>query len=146
MDAINSDNLCKFESEVKSVNAPCDSVYTMLSDLNNISRVKDRLPADKVKGLKFDADRCTLTVEPVGEVTFLICDREPGKTIKFTAENSPIPLFVWIQMLPVGDDAAKLKVTCHVELNMFLKNMVSKQLQEGINKIADVLSVLPYDK
>ncbi|MEG1999127.1 MAG: SRPBCC family protein, partial [Bacteroidales bacterium] len=118
----------------------------MLSDLNNISRIKDRIPSDKIKGLKFDTDRCSLVVDPVGDVTFYICSRESGKTIKFMAENSPIPLFVWIQMLPVTEGTSKLKVTCQVELNMFLKNMVSKQLQEGMNKIADVLAALPYDK
>lgn len=136
--------MSKYESSVKSVNSPVEAVYNTLSDLNNIEKVKDRIPADKVKDIKFDRDSCSLKVEPVGDIKFVICDREPNKTVKFTAENTPVPIFIWIQMLPVTDTTSKMKVTCKVELNMFLRSMIGKKLQEGIEKIADVLSMINY--
>lgn len=137
-------SISKYESSVKSVNSPVDAIYNTLSDLNNIERVKDRIPADRVKDIKFDRDSCSLRVDPVGEVKFIICDREENKTVKFTAENSPLPVFIWIQMLPVTTTTSKIKVTCHLELNMFLRGMVGNKIKEGIERIADTLAAINY--
>ncbi len=137
-------SVTKYESSVKSVNSPVDAVYNTLSNLNNIERVKDRIPADRVKDIKFDRDSCSLRVDPVGEVKFIICDREENKTVKFTAENSPLPVFIWIQMLPVTTTTSKIKVTCHLELNMFLRGMVGNKIKEGIERIADTLAAINY--
>ena len=137
-------SISKYESSVKSVNSPVDAIYNTLSDLNNIERVKDRIPTDKVKDIKFDRDSCSLRVDPVGEVKFIICDREENKTVKFTAENSPLPVFIWIQMLPVTETTSKIKVTCHLELNMFLRSMVGNKIKEGIERIADTLAAINY--
>lgn len=145
MDAV-GDKAGKYESQVKYIAASSDAIYDMLSDLNNISRVKDRIPADKIKDLRFDSDTCTITVDPVGEITFSICERTPKKTIKFAALNSPVPLNLWIQMLPVAEKEAKIKVTCKVELNPFLRNMVSRQLQDAVERLADILVTIPYEK
>lgn len=145
MDAV-GDNTGKYESQIKYVAASSDSIYDMLSDLNNISRIKERIPADKIKDLRFDTDTCSITVEPVGEIIFSICERTPKKTIKFSAVNSPVPLNLWIQMLPTAEKEAKIKVTCKVELNIFLRNMVSRQLQEAVDRLADILAAIPYEK
>lgn len=137
-------SISKYESSVKSVNSPVYAIYNTLSNLNNIVRIKDRIPADKVKDIKFDRDSCSLRVDPVGEVKFIICDREENKTVKFTAENSPLPIFIWIQMLPVTETTSKIKVTCHLELNMFLRGMVGNKIKEGIERIADTLAAINY--
>ena len=38
-----------------------------------------------------------------------------------------------------------MKLTIKAELNMFIKQMVKKPLQEGIEKIADVLQMIQYN-
>ncbi len=73
-----------------------------------------------------------------------IIDREEPKTIKFETENSPVPFNFWIQLLPTGEFSCKMKLTIKAELNMFIKGMVKKPLQEGIEKIADALAMIPY--
>ena len=50
----------------------------------------------------------------------------------------------WIQLLPVTSTTSKMKLTIKAELNMFIKQMVKKPLQEGIEKIADVLQMIQY--
>ena len=47
----------------------------MLCDLNNINKVKDRIPADKLNDLSFDADSLSLST-PMGAVRLRIVDRE----------------------------------------------------------------------
>jgi len=115
----------------------------MLSDLSNIDRVKDRIPADKLNDLAFDADSMSIST-PMGAVKLKIVDREEPKCIKFETEQSPLPFNFWIQILPVTDTTCKMKLTIKAELNPFIKGMVSKPLQEGIEKIADALQMINY--
>ena len=38
----------------------------------------------------------------------------------------------------------KMRLTLRAELNFFIKQMVSKPLQEGVENIANMLAGLPY--
>lgn len=136
-----------FESKITRIPAPIDKVYEKLSDLSNLEALRDRIPADKadkIKDMRFDTDSCMVNVDPVGEISFRIIDREAPKTIKFTAEKSPLPLFLWIQLVALDEQSCKTRITVKAEINSFLKPMVSKPLQEAIDRMADVLAVIPY--
>lgn len=135
--------MATFESSVRQIPHSQQAVYNMLSDLSNIDRVKDRIPADKLNDLTFDADSMS-TSTPMGAVKLKIVDREEPKCIKFETEQSPLPFNFWIQILPVTDTTCKMKLTIKAELNPFIKGMVSKPLQEGIEKIADALQMINY--
>ncbi len=136
--------MTKFESEVKCVVAPQDRVYAVLSDLNNLEKAKDRLPKDKVKDFTFDTDTCSFSVDPVGEVSLRIIEREPCKTIKFTTDKSPVPFFLWIQLVPMSESETAIKLTIKAELNPFIKGMVKKPLQEGLDKMVEMLATINY--
>lgn len=135
--------MATFESSVRQIPHSQQAVYNMLSDLSNIDRVKDRIPADKLNDLTFDADSMSISA-PMGAVKLKIVDREEPKCIKFETEQSPLPFNFWIQILPVTDTTCKMKLTIKAELNPFIKGMVSKPLQEGIEKIADALQMINY--
>ena len=51
---------------------------------------------------------------------------------------------MWIQLLPTAESACKMKVTIKGDIPFMLKAMVSKPLQEGVEKIADMLAMIPY--
>ena len=134
----------KFESSVRQIPFSQEKVFAKLSDLNNLESVRDRLPADKVESLSFDSDSVSVNVPPVGDISFRIIEREKPKCIKFETEQSPVPLNLWIQLLPVSEDSCKMKLTIKAELNPFIKGMVSGPLQEGLEKIAETQSSLNY--
>lgn len=136
--------MSKFESSVKQIAYPQQSVYNMLSDLTNIERVKDKIPDDKLKDLSFDKDTISITASPVGTVSMRIVEREEPKTIKFESENSPLSFKFWIQILPVEETSSKMKLTIDADIPFFMKGMVSGPLQEGVEKIADALAMIPY--
>lgn len=137
--------MSKFESSIKQIAYPQQSVYNMLSDLTNIERVKDKVPEDKLKDLTFDKDTISISVSPVGQISMRIVERDEPKTIKFASENSPMSFNFWIQILPVGDTASKMKLTIDADIPFFAKGMVSGPLKEGIEKIADALATIPYE-
>lgn len=136
--------MTEFVSEIKQIPQSDERIYAMLSDLSNLERIKDRIPQDKIKDFEFDSDSCSFSVSPVGKITFQIVDREPCKTIKFQTTNSPVPLFLWIQLKQVQEMDTRMRLTVRAELNSFLKPMVSKPLQDALDKISTVLASLPY--
>ena len=135
----------RFESSVKQIPYPQQAVYDMLSNLENISKVMDRVPADKIKDISFDRDHVSMSVDPVGAIKLAVCEREEPKCIKFQTEKSPVPFYVWIQMLPVTDTTSKMKITAEADLNPFIKTLVKKPLQDGVEQIADGLAQIQYN-
>lgn len=133
-----------FESSIRKIPHPQQSVYAMLSDLANLERIRHRLPEDKLKDFSFDSDTLSVDVPPVGSIRLRIVDRDEPKCIKFETEQSPVPFNFWIQILPVTDTTSKMKLTIKADLNPFIKGMVKKPLQEGIEKIADALQMIEY--
>ena len=136
--------MSKYESSIKKVAYPQENVYKMLSDLSNIERVRDRIPEDKLKDLTFDSDSVSIT-SPMGPVTLRVVERDEPKCVKFEAEQSPVPMNLWIQMLPTSETESKLKVTIKADLPFFMAAMAKKPLEEGVEKIAEALATIPYD-
>ncbi len=149
--------MTKFESSIKQIPHSQRSVYAMLSDLSNIQRLKDHLPEeatdndemnkvkDKLKNLSFDQDSLSINVDPIGQVSMRIIERDEPKTIKFESDNSPFAFKFWIQVLPVTEASSKMKLTIDADIPFFAKSMVAKPLQEGIEKIADALAMIPFE-
>jgi len=139
------DTTTKFESSVKQIPYPQLNVYRNLSDLNNLEKVRDRIPDDKLQDFSFDEDTISVNVPPVGQLTLRICERDEPKCVKFETVQSPVPFNVWVQVLPVDEENSKMKVTVKAELNPFIKNLVAGPLQDGVEKIADALSQIKYE-
>jgi carbon monoxide dehydrogenase subunit G len=134
----------KFESSVKQIPYPVEDVYRNISDLSNLERVRDRIPQDKLQDFQFDSDSVQVSVSPVGTIKLRICEREENKCVKFETEQSPMPFNLWIQVLPVDSNSSKMKVTVKADIPFMLKGMVSGPLQDGVEKIADALSQIPF--
>lgn len=148
----------KLESAVKAVPHSQRAVYDTLSDLTHLQGLKDRIPAgatgnaqmdevkDKLQDLSFDKDSMSINISPVGNVSMRIVDREEPKMIKFESEKSPLKFKFWIQMLPVETTTSKLRLTIDADVPFFAKGMVEKPLQEALEKIADMMAMIPYEE
>ena len=136
--------MSNFESSVKVIPYSQERVYSKLSDLSNLEAIKDRLPQDKVQDLSFDSDTLSFSVSPIGQLTLQIVEREPSKCIKLATTNSPIPFNMWIQLVATGEEECKVKVTIGMDINLFMKAMVQKPLQEGLEKMVEMLAVINY--
>ena len=137
--------MAKYESSVKQVPYPQQAVYRNISDLSNLERVRHLVPEDKINSFSFDRDTVSVDVPPVGQITLRIVDRDEPKCVKFETEQSPIPFHLWIQVLPTDDASSKIKVTVDADIPFMLKAMVSGPLQDGVEKVADALAMIPYE-
>ena len=158
--------MTKFESNVKLIHYPQTAVFNKLSDLTHLSAIKERaddpafldavrasgkVPEDKleqlqqmIQNLEFTPDRVTVTNSPLGAVALQIVEREDPKCVKFEVQNAPIAATLWVQLLPTSPYECKMRCTIGAELNFFMKQMAKKPLQEGVEKLADMLAMLPY--
>ena len=139
----------QYESGIKQIPYSQQRVYDKVSDLSHLAQFQDRLnelPQDKIKveDIQFDADSVSFSVSPVGRLELRIIEREEPKCVKFEATTSPIPLTLWIQIVPIAAEACKIKLTLRTELNIFIKGMIQKPLKEGLEKLADMLAMIPY--
>ena len=136
--------MTKFESSVKQIPYPVENVYRNISDLSNLERVRDRIPEDKLQEFQFDSDSVQVSVAPVGTIKLRIIEREENKCVKFESVQSPLAFNLWIQVLPVTSAESKMKVTVQADIPFMLKGMVAGPLQDGVEKIAEALSKVPY--
>ena len=155
----------KIETGVKTVNYPQETVYAKISDLTNLKSIKEKFNnpelQEKMRAetsdekieqigktletLEFDTDSVSMDVKPVGRVSISIIEREQPKLVKFSSTQSPVGFKMWVQLLPVTDDTCKMKITVDASVNPFVGAMIEKPLKEGAEKLADMLSKLPYE-
>ena len=106
--------MTSFESKTVRIAHSSERVFELLSDLSNLERFKGALNApgnEKLKITGYNKDSLSIEVSPIGSITFRIIDREPNKTIKFEAENSPLPLNLWIQLVSTGENETASRIT-----------------------------------
>jgi carbon monoxide dehydrogenase subunit G len=52
---------------------------------------------------------------------------------------------LWIQIVSTGEESCKIRLTLEADVNPFIAKMVEKPLKEGLEKIADALTIIPYN-
>ena len=161
--------MSKYESNVKHIPASVEQVYAKLSNLENLrplidnaqdnETLKQKLQGagqdpsqlDQLKNVELSSDRIAVPAGMIGTLALRIIEREENKTIKFETEQSPVQANMWIQVLPTselttadGQQGTKMRLTLKADLNPMLKMMLGKKLEQGIEKFADMLAMLPY--
>ena len=135
----------KYESKITS--APCSAaqVYRVLSNMENLNRVKDMIPKDKIQEMEVEPDRVRLKVDGLAQkITIAIVDRIENDTIKFGAEGIPMQANFWIQMKEVSPTDTRLKLTIKADIPFMFKMMLEKKLQTGLDQAAEMLAQFPY--
>ena len=135
----------KYESKITS--SPCSAaqIYRVLSNMENLERVRDMIPKDKIQELEIEPDRVRMKVDGLGQkITIAIVDRIENNTIKFGAEGVPMDANFWIQMKEVSPTDTRIKLTVKADIPFMFKFMVEKKLQQGLDQAADMLAQFPY--
>ena len=154
--------MAKYESNIKQINAPVQSVYATLCNLENLRPIVERARDNeelkaKIKEAGQDPtaiemlgkvtltpDRITLPSPMMGDMSLAIVEREENKCIKFHTEQSPVDANLWIQVLPVTDTTSKMRLTLKADLNPMVKMMIGSKIEQGLEQFAEMLARIPY--
>ncbi len=135
----------KYESKIISAACSAAQVYRVLSNMDNLNRVKDLIPKDKIQEMDIEPDRVRLKVDGLAQkITIAIVDRIENDTIKFGAEGIPMQANFWIQMKEVSPVDTRLKLTVKADIPFMFKMMLEKKLQTGLDQAAEMLAQFPY--
>lgn len=147
-------SLNKYTSGTKVVNHNEQVVFNYLSNFNNLSgylnsglieKITEKIPQIKITEFSSDQDSCKFKITGLGLAEIRIVNREPFKTIKVESSGGlPLSFTFWIQLMPVDNFTTKMRLTLHAEMSMMIKMIAGDKLAEGIDKLADTLSALPY--
>jgi carbon monoxide dehydrogenase subunit G len=123
-----------YESKIVAISKRAEDIYGMLSDFRNFTP----MVAQRVEEWQADEQSCSFKYQGKGPVGLRIVDREKNKTIKITGDdNLPMQFFLWIQLKEVAPYDTRMKITLKAELNMMMRMMLGKKLEEGVNAMAD---------
>jgi carbon monoxide dehydrogenase subunit G len=147
-------SLEKYTSNVKLVNHNEQVVFNYLSNFQNLSsylnsglieKITEKVPGIKITNFTSNQDSCKFNITGMGIAEIKIVNREPFKNIKVESSGGlPVSFTFWVQLIPVDSFQTKMRLTLHVEMSMMIKMMAGNKLEEGIEKLADTLSTLPY--
>lgn len=136
----------KYESKVGQIPANDDKIFAVLSNLENINHFRNVIPEDKIKELEISPDKIRLKVEGLGQkITIAIVEKEEFKTIKFGAENLPIPFNMWIQLKQMAEQDTRIRITIKTDMPVMFKMMFDKKMQQGLDQAIDLLCQVPYN-
>jgi hypothetical protein len=138
--------MTEFKSDIKTIPYSDEEVYSVLSDLNKLELVKDKIPKDKVKEIEYDKDSCTLNVPPIGKIRFVVVDRVPCSSIKLRAEQIPFGVNLFVELAPLSLEQTQIQLRVEADLNPFIRPFVSKPLQEELENISATLASIPYSE
>lgn len=136
----------KYESKIGQIATNDAAVFAVLSNLENINHFRDVIPQDKIQDLEISSDRIRFKVEGLGQkIAIAILEREEYKTIKFGAENLPIPFNIWIQLKQVAELDTRIRITVKTDMPAMFRMMFDKKMQQGLDQAVDMLCQVPYN-
>ena len=146
--------MATYNSEEISLMAPAGSVYSKLSNLDNLRSLLEKVPAVKIPAYKLEMfnsisvtpDSVTVPGGPVGALTFRMKEKVEPTLIKLAGEGLPpgIALSLSLHITPEGESTSKAKVTIDISIPAMLKPMVSGPLQKMADQFGQVLRAIPF--
>ena len=153
--------MAKYQSEVKIINASQYQVWNRISDLSQFQTMKDNMSDEQKAMIKaklaeqgggkftlsdFSFTRDTALFKVNGmQIGIGIIDREePMKCVKYAADQSPVEITLWIQLLPNAPYETRCRVTIDIDIPFYLKPMIGKKLDGVADQLADMLTRIPY--
>jgi carbon monoxide dehydrogenase subunit G len=125
--------MTEFKSELVNVNASDKEVFEFLGDFNNF----ESLMPPQVKNWKADADHCSFTIEGLADLSMKITNRNPYRNISISAHGkNPIDYILDVFIAGQGENSSQVEVVFNASLNMFIKAMASRPLQNFVDMLA----------
>jgi carbon monoxide dehydrogenase subunit G len=132
----------KIESRVGTIAANEERIYNFISNFNNF---KQFIPADKIQDFQSTEDSCKFSVPNMGQVGLRIIEKTPYNTVKVSGDGMANQQFnLWVQLKQVAENDTKVKITIKADLNPMLKMMVSKPLQNFVDKLVEAMERMKF--
>lgn len=128
-----------YQSKTTTINRPQTEVYTKISDLKNLEQFREKLPAEYSDDFRCDTDYLKFKIPQIGNATLRVVEREANR-VKLSIEDIPFKADIAIVINEKATSQTNMILQLDADIPFFLKHIVSNKLNEGIDKIADMLA------
>ncbi len=135
--------MATYKSKQVTISHPIEEVYEKISNIGAYQQKLDSLPAevkDKLGDVRFEPDAIVITAAPVGEIRFAVKERIKPSSVKLSAEQSPVPLTLSVNLTPDSDSSTSAVSQIDVEIPAMLKPMVGGKMQEAADKFGELIT------
>ena len=129
-----------YQSKIITINKPFEEVYGKVSDLRNLEQFRDRIPKEYTVNFECDTDYVQFRVAPVGDLLLRIVERGTDK-IRLNVEKLPFKAEISMNIGNVSPSETNIQLVLDADIPFFVKHIVGNKLEEGMDKIADVLTL-----
>ena len=129
-----------YQSKTITVNKPFEEVYGKVSDLKNLEQFQDRIPKEYTVYFECDTDYVQFRVAPVGDLLLCIVERGADK-IRLNIEKLPFKAEMSMNIGNVSPSETNIQLVLDADIPFFVKHIVGNKLEEGMDKIADILTL-----
>lgn len=141
------------KSEKTPINASAEAVYDKLSNLENLKKMFENIPADKIpedkremfESLKVTSDSIVIPTGMAGEITLRVADKLAPKLIRMEGEGAPVALSMQLAIEPDGADKCEIEVSMSMEVPAMIKPMITGPVKRAMNQFAQLLQTIPFN-
>lgn len=141
-----------FESGDTVLNAPVETVYDTLSNLENLKELlkhipEDQIPADKMemfKGLEITSDSLTIPGGPTGPICLQVSKLERPSLIALSGVGLPVALTLELRLRESSPTTTRAVTAIDIAIPAMLKSMVAGPLQQVVDQFGMLLAAIPF--
>ena len=133
--------MLKLKSKIISTNKSAKDVFDYLSELSNF----ENLMPENVRSFHVDNNLVILDIQGIGKLELAVTDSEiPHKIIMVSQNRVPFKFDIQWNIESINEDQSQIQAIINVDLNMMMRMMAEKPLNDFINtqihKLSDKLS------
>lgn len=137
----------RYESIEATSLSSAEAIYKIVSNLNNLSKVENLFPKDKVSDIQFDEDNVSFKVDGLGQkVKISVEERVPNQQVRFVAHTAITDVKLRLTCKEVSQADTRLRITIEADLPMMFRMMLEKQIQEILDNSVRMLAQFPFEQ
>ncbi|MDE6266195.1 MAG: hypothetical protein K2M07_02455 [Muribaculaceae bacterium] len=137
--------MSKYSGKPSVVNRPNTELYSKLSNIDAMRERFEQIPEEikaKAGQLRFEDERLIIVTPQVGEISFIIKERKEPERVVYSAEKSPIPLDLVVDLKEHTPQTTEVTTSIEVDLPIMLRPLVGPQMQMAADKLGELISQL----
>lgn len=141
-----------YKSQAQHIACDINTIYSKLSSPSifkaHIEANRDRLPQEALENLdKIQFDDDAIAIEsPMGQLRMEV-DRvqsmAPNRVV-YSAAQSPVAFNMVIMLNALNDNETESVASLELDIPIFMRAMVGKQLEQAATKFGEILAQLPF--
>lgn len=128
--------MAELKSDKVTVKASAESVYTFLTDLNNVEKL---IPSERVSDWKSTSDTCSFTIKGLAGISMKLGESESNKKVHLDSHGkNPFDFSLDIH-LENGEGTCNAQLIFEGNMNFMLQTLASTPLTNLFNMMANKL-------